>query len=485
MEDDKLQETRIKISQVGEMLNVNQVPMKHLNDLELSEDPYDQIVLQSLKMNNDDSSPLYVHQYRALYALAQGKDVLLVAPCGSGKSRVLINGLSAAALGMKSRGHIINGEPLCIVNTPLNAIMEDKIAIDSTAGMLSMTGRVKVGSEDDLEIDVDKPEESFFDGTLKRIYGHPRSFTSKLGQKILEVNQDRIVLHASDELAQYLWGSEFRKVELQVVPGSNRIFAVENSPFLAMTATLKNPEEIIEAKKLLGMDERDCAIIDCSPVKLNPFYSTLLRPSNKTSFYDTKGLCVLLRYLFLDAFIRDPLSQPTCLIYGREEKVLGETYAFLQSKMEKDYPKNRTRPFVQYHGATDDFTLDALHKRITSPGDHPIKLFLATDKLIMGVDIQDIEVIIFIRPPNTFHAWEQGSGRARGGMGAELGSKKTVSVLLYNKEDLKPTVDGLTDPIRDFCTTKDCLKKKAATFFGYNIESNLHSWCCINCSQNK
>ena len=53
------------------------------------------------------------------------------------------------------------------------------------------------------------------------------------------------------------------------------------------------------------------------------------------------------RYLFLDAFIRDPLSQPTCLIYGREEKVLGETYAFLQSKMEKDYPKNRTRPFVQ------------------------------------------------------------------------------------------------------------------------------------------
>jgi len=483
MEQDKVLATQHRISQVGEVLSENEVPMKHLQDLQDSSDPYDQIVLKSLQISVDDECPLYIHQYRALYALAEGKDVILVSPCGSGKSRVLVNGLYASALGMKHRGHAISGEPLCIVNTPLNSIMEEKIAIDPAAGMLSMSGKANVGSQDDQTISFDKPEEYFFDGTVKRIYGHPRSFTSKLGQQILEANQDRIVLHACDELAQYLWGSDFRKIELQVVPGSNRIFAAENSPFLAMTATLRKPYEVLETKRLLGMEDRDCEVIDCNPVKLNPFYCTLLRPSNKTSFYASNGLCSMLRALYLDKFVINPMSQPTCIVFGRQEVVLGETSSFLVSRMEDAYPNNRTRPFVQYHGATDELTLSHIHKRIKNPGATPIKLFLATDKLIMGVDIQDIELVIYIRPPNTLHGWEQGSGRARGGKGAELGSKKTVTVLLYNEEDLKSNVDGLTDSMREFCRSTTCLKQQSSKFFGYDIQSNLNSWCCSNCTK--
>ena len=89
--------------------------------------------------------------------------------------------------------------------------------------------------------------------------------------------------------------------------------------------------------------------------------------------------------------------------------------------------------------------------------------------------------MIFLRPPNTFHGWEQGCGRARGGKGSEFGCKKTVSVLLYNKDDIKCTVEGLTDPIRDFCTTSACLKQTSSKYFGYSMEANLNSWCCTNC----
>ena len=72
----------------------------------------------------------------------------------------------------------------------------------------------------------------------------------------------------------------------------------------------------------------------------------------------------------------------------------------------------------------------------------------------------------------------------RGGKGQEYGSKKTVTVTLYNEEDLKPNVDGLSDEIRDYCRTNECLKKKSAEYFGYKWKAVDPNWCCVNC-QNK
>ena len=233
--------------------------------------------------------------------------MLLITSCGSGKSRVLFNGLACSALGMQSRGQHIKGEPMCIVYSPLNSIMAESVEKDPSAGMLSMTGKVKLKSEVENDVTTDKPEEQFFNGKIKRVHAHPEAFTSKLGRKILEENQERICLHSSDELAQYLWGKSFRKRGLQVIPGSNRVFAAENCPFLAMTATLRKPDEVLEVMDLLAMDQSNCEIIDCNPVKLNPFYGTLLRPSNKTDFHDSEGLCSLLRYkiiLFVSNILR-------------------------------------------------------------------------------------------------------------------------------------------------------------------------------------
>ena len=62
-------------------------------------DKFAEIVKKALEVNDDLDTELYLHPYQALYALAQGKDVILSSPCGSGKTRVLQNAPLVAKLG--------------------------------------------------------------------------------------------------------------------------------------------------------------------------------------------------------------------------------------------------------------------------------------------------------------------------------------------------------------------------------------------------
>ena len=43
-------------------------------------DPFSNVVKKALEVNFDSKIPLYLHQYDALRALAEGKDVLLISP---------------------------------------------------------------------------------------------------------------------------------------------------------------------------------------------------------------------------------------------------------------------------------------------------------------------------------------------------------------------------------------------------------------------
>ena len=90
-------------------------------------DQYAAIVLQALELNRDTELPLYDHQFKALCALAELKDVLLIFPCGSGKSRVMNNGPAVVKLGfakLRNEGWLMDNlpsgdQPLCIISCPL------------------------------------------------------------------------------------------------------------------------------------------------------------------------------------------------------------------------------------------------------------------------------------------------------------------------------------------------------------------------------
>ena len=102
----------------------------------------------------------------------------------------------------------------------------------------------------------------------------------------------------------------------------------------------------------------------------------------------------------------------------------------------------------------------------------------------MGVDIPHVDEVIFVQPPNTLSALVQGSGRAgRTSFGETFNSRKSATILLYNKEDLKSTVPGLTDEVREFCESTSCLKEILSNHFGYEKSQSQNDWCCSNCSK--
>jgi hypothetical protein len=155
-------------------------------------DKYAEVVKQALEQNGDIETELYLHQYQALYALAEGKDVILSSPCGSGKTRVLENTPLVAKLGFELSvdGGTVDEKPVGIICCTLTAIIEDKIKDDPNSGMISMYGSCQTGgsSEKDKGM-LSKSESEFLFGQISYIYGHPESFTTEIGKKILETNE--------------------------------------------------------------------------------------------------------------------------------------------------------------------------------------------------------------------------------------------------------------------------------------------------------
>ena len=363
-------------------------------------DKYAEVVKQALEQNSDIETELYLHQYQALYALAEGKDVILSSPCGSGKTRVLENAPLVAKLGFELSvgGGTVDEKPVGIICCPLTAIIEDKIKDDPNSGMISMYGSCQTGgsSEKDKGM-LSKSENEFLSGQISYIYGHPESFTTEIGKKILETNENRISVFVCDEVGFNIWGDTFR-ILMSSVPGSIRVFSASNAPMICMSATIGKAEQckILEE---LGMKHRKFEIIENNPIMPNLFLSKLTRPSNQKGFYEPAGgLKDILCDLYLKEFISDPLNSRKAIIFCKNESDLINVYEYLDLKLGKQFTNMKTRPWVQYHGSTGEKTLQWIHHRLkSSDKELEVKLVVATYKIVMGVDLKDFDLAIFIR----------------------------------------------------------------------------------------
>ena len=156
---------------------------------------------------------------------------------------------------------------------PLSAIMEEKLKSSYLpTGTISMQGEIKTSEteENPDEVSLSTSIEDFKNGSIKCIIGHPESWISKTAGEILDSLQEKeLVLFTFLDEAHVPLESHWDtfRPKMRMVPGLLRGRAVRGSPMLAMTATLKLPEEVNELQKSLGLRSTNTVVLQSNPIQ--------------------------------------------------------------------------------------------------------------------------------------------------------------------------------------------------------------------------
>ena len=222
-----------------------------------------------------------------------------------------------------------------------------------------------------------------------------------------------IVLNFVDELHQGLddhWSSI--RPEMKSVMSRLRIFSQPGAPVVAMSATVTEPE-VSAMIKNLGLREKP-VILRASPVQDHHKYVTVKRPPNNCDpegkldkfGIEKPGLLQLLRRIYLTKYIeslRQNLPIKKCLILFRTERQMVDVLEFVQEEL-PEFDDSASCPFVMNHGGLGPVTTQNIISR-----KNEISLFLSTSKMLMGIDLEQISVVIFVRPLNMMHYILQGN----------------------------------------------------------------------------
>ena len=419
-------------------------------------------------------------QLLSLHILGSKKNLILISPTGSGKTLIIFLG----TLLMRKILNVSKG--VSLITEPLNMIMAEKLQNNILpTGVISMSGQLKTSFEHQAGVTLSKPEEEFLNGNLPCLFGHPESWLSEKGQSLIQDlhKNGRIILNVTDEMHSSLDWAKIRP-QMKTLSGMIRIFSAKGAPTLAMTATATEAD-VAEMKVCLGLRD-NVTVLRASPVQNHMKFVALRRPANGCGFDGIvnrsgkfcPGLSHILNTIYLKQFIgamKTNQDVKKCIIFFRTEMQMLETYEYLLSQLPQ-FKDNESIPFVMNHSINGEATEKSFVERRND-----IKLFLTTSKMLMGLDLANIQIIVFVRPMNLLHHILQGAGRA-GRRQASGYREKVLVYVLYNSQDLGGNVPGLHDSVRLFCTTKCCLKKLLGDHFGGSTDSRMNiEWCCSNC----
>ena len=191
------------------------------------------------------------------------------------------------------------------------------------------------------------------------------------------------------------------------------------------------------------------------------------------------GLIQLLNRLVLDEYvasIKSGENPKKTIIFFRREDDLPDVYDELCERLPGFAANPETIPWVLNHSGIGPVTAESIRQRRKS-----ISLYLTTSVMLLGLDFDDIDVVVMVRPFNFCHYLVQAAGR--GGRKMENGVRKRVLFyLLYNNHDISRNVPGLSQAVREFCQTDSCLKDFLRKVFGFStVAKPKAEWCCSNC----
>ena len=314
-------------------------------------------------------------QRNIIESIASGRDTLGLMPTGGGKSITF----QVPALAQ---------EGVCIVITPLIALMKDQVLHLKERGILA----------DAIYADKSRSEilqtlDNTIFGGVKILYVSPERLASEMFQtKLRHIHVSFITVDEAHCISQ--WGYDFRPSYLQIADIREMKPGV---PILALTATA-TPEVVEDIQEKLHFSEK------------NVF---------KMSF-ERKNLAYVVREAEDKQSEMIHILQSvggSAIVYARSRKRTKEMAQLLSQQ-------GITATF--YHAGLDPDVKDQRQKAWQKD---EVRVMCATNAFGMGIDKPDVRMVIHIDCPDSLEAYFQEAGRAgRDG-------QKSYAVLLYNKHD--------------------------------------------------
>ena len=314
-------------------------------------------------------------QREIIESIGAGKDTLGLMPTGGGKSLTF----QVPALAQ---------EGVCIVITPLIALMKDQVEHLRHKGIAAAA----IYSGMSRDAIVTTLENCIFGG-VKLLYISPERISSDLFQiKLKHMKVSFITVDEAHCISQ--WGYDFRPSYLQIAVIRK---LVPNVPILALTATA-TPDVIDDIQERLGFTEKN--VFRMSFERKNLVYVVRQAEDKEAEM----------------VHILQSIPK-TAIVYCRSRKRTKEVAQLLMQ-----YGISAT----WYHAGLEPAVKD---QRQSEWQHDKVRVMVATNAFGMGIDKADVRVVIHMDCPSSLEAYFQEAGRAgRDG-------QKAYAVLLYNGHD--------------------------------------------------
>ena len=314
-----------------------------------------------------------------------GKDTLALLPTGGGKSICF----QVPTMAM---------EGLCLVVTPLIALMKDQVAHLVEKGIPAAA--IYSGMHPD-EVDLAYNQAVF--GRLKFLYVSPERLQTDTF--IEAVKRMKVCLLAVDEshcISQ--WGYDFRPPYLKIA--DIRPY-MPKTPVLALTATA-TAKVVDDIQVRLGFKQKN--VFQSSFERKNVTYNV---------FHEADKYGVLFRKL-------NAMTEGSAIVYVRNRK---------RTQVIADWLNSVGISATFYHAGLDGKTRDE-RQDLWMRG--KVKVIAATNAFGMGIDKPDVRLVVHMDLPDSIEAYFQEAGRA----GRDL--KPSEAFLLVSPADIKKLEENLS-----------------------------------------
>ncbi len=319
-------------------------------------------------------------QKEIIESVAAGNDTLGLMPTGGGKSVCF----QVPALAM---------DGLCIVITPLIALMKDQVLQLRSRGIKAEMLHAGMMHDEHLRV-----LDNCVLGDYKFLYVSPERTTTELFRTKIAQVRSRICLITVDEAhCVSQWGYDFRPSYLQIASLRNLI--PYHVPMLALTATA-TPKVAADIQTQLGFS----------------------RPNLFAMSFERKNLIYVVRHTNDKPteilHILRSVPQGSAIVYTRSRQLTVDVARYLVA--------NGISADNFHAGLTD--AEKTLRQADWTEG--KTRVIVATNAFGMGIDKPDVRLVIHYSSPDSVEAYYQEAGRAgRDG-------KPSYAILLYNPTDL-------------------------------------------------